>query len=65
MQRLFPAERAVLILFQLTLNILAVFSRCVILAFAFTALKRDYINGCLFLASHTVLLNCYQSTLTT
>ncbi len=55
-QNFFAAERAVLVLFQFALNVLAVFGRRVVLAFAFRTLKRDNINRCLFFAAHAMLL---------
>ncbi len=54
MQNFFTAEGAILILFELTLNVLAVFCRRIVLAFTFAALKSDDINSCLFLATHFI-----------
>ena len=52
MKHFFTAEWTVLVLFEFSCNILAVFCCCVILAFAFCTLKGNDINRSLFLASH-------------
>ena len=54
MKSLFAAERAVLILFEFTRDVLAVFRRCIVLALALAALQSNNIDGRFFLTSHTV-----------
>ena len=53
-QNFLAAEWAIFILFEFTLNVLAVLCCSVILAFTFCALKGDNINRSLFLASHFI-----------
>ena len=61
MQDFFAAERTIFILFELALNVLAVFCGRVILALAFSTLKSDDIDRRLFLAGHfRILLNNFK-----